>query len=173
MSHKVRGLPIEIRFLAAPKAYRGKLLSGKTAKGREVHAGCFPRRRLIVLDAAVKKQPKELARILIHELFHFGWLRLGNPKRRSFESLVGGEVGNRVRGELGWSAERMKATVSRTDRMIRSRRWREYVCESFCDSGAWLLAGVGRSEEFTLPAAARKARRAWFEQAQLVHEISV
>ncbi len=173
MSPKLRGLPIEVKFLAAPKAYRGKLLSGEAAKGREVHAGCFLRRRLIVLDAALKKQPKELARILSHELFHFAWLRLGNPKRRAFESLVDREIRNRVSGELGWSAERMKATVSRADRMIRSRRWREYVCESFCDSGAWLLAGVGRSEEFTLPAAARKARLAWFERSQLVHEISV
>src|SRR5260370_30068332 len=124
MSHKVRGLPIEIRFLAAPKAYRGKLLSGKTAKGREVHAGCFLRRRLIVLDAALKKQPKELARILSHELFHFAWLRLGNPKRRAFESLVDREIRNRVSGVLGWSAERRKATRSRAARMVRSTRWR-------------------------------------------------
>lgn len=173
MSPKVRGLPIEIRFLAAPKAYRGKLLSGEAAKGREVHAGCFLRRRLIVLDAALRKQPKELARILIHELLHFAWLRLGNPKRRAFESLVAGEIRRRVGGELGWSAERMKATLSRADRVRRSRRWREYICESFCDSGAWLLAGSGRGAEFTLPAAARKARRAWFEQSRLTHEISV
>lgn len=173
MSPKVRGLPIEIRFLAAPKAYRGKLLSGESARGREVHAGCFLRRRLIVLDAALRKQPKELARILTHELFHFAWLRLGNPKRRAFEALVGGEIRSRVRGELGWSAERMKATLSHADRVRRSRRWREYVCEAFCDSGAWLLAGSARSEELTLPAAARKARRAWFEQSRLADEISV
>jgi hypothetical protein len=173
MSPKVRGLPIEVRFLAAPKVYRGKLLSGESAKGREVHAGCFLRRRLIVLDAALRKRPKELARILTHELFHFAWLRLGNPKRRAFESLVGSEIRNGVRGELGWSAERMKYTVSRADRARRSRRWREYVCESFCDSGAWLLAGVARGGEFTLPAAARKARRAWFEQSRLIYEISV
>src|SRR5260370_27217486 len=124
MSPKVRGLPIEGRCLAAPKVYRGKLLSGESAKGREVHASCFLRRRLIVLDAALKKQPKELARILIHELFHFAWLRLGNPKRRAFESLVDREIRNRVRGELGWSAERTKATLRRAARMVRSTRWR-------------------------------------------------
>ena len=38
---------------------------------------------------------------------------------------------------------------------------------------AWLLGGRGRNQEFTLPAAARKARRAWFEQSRLVHEIPV
>jgi len=173
MSPKVRGLPIEVRFLAAPKAYRGKLLSGESARGREVHAGCFLRRRLIVLDAALRKQPKELARILIHELFHFAWLRLGNPRRRAFEALVAGEIRRRVCGELGWSAERMKAAVSPADHARRSRRWREYVCESFCDSGAWLLTGAGRSGEFTLPAAARRARRAWFAQSRLIYEISV
>jgi hypothetical protein len=79
----------------------------------------------------------------------------------------------RVRGELGWSAERMKAALSRTDGARRTRAWREYVCESFCDSAAWLLAGGAGSEEFTLPTAARRARRVWFEQARLTREISV
>ena len=126
-----------------------------------------------MLDAALKTRPQELARILTHELFHFAWLRLGNPQRRRYEDLLQGEIRKRVRGELGWSAERMKVTLSSADRRRRSRRWREYVCESFCDSGAWLFAGIDRSAEFTLPAAARKARRAWFEQSQLIHEISV
>ena len=91
---------------------------------------------------------------------------------------VGQEVGReardeRIRGELGWSAERMKAGLSRADRTRRTRAWREYVCESFCDSAAWLLAGSAGNEEFTLPAAARRARRVWFEQTRLTREISV
>lgn len=173
MSPKVRGLPIEIEFLPELKARRGKLLSGKTERGREVHAGCFLRQRRIVLDAALKSQPRELARILTHELFHFAWLRLGNPNRRRFEDLLQGEMRKRVRGELGWSAERMKAALKRADRARRTRAWREYVCESFCDSAAWLLAGGAGNEEFTLPTASRRARRAWFEQARLTREISV
>jgi hypothetical protein len=173
MSPKVRGLPIEVEFLPELKARRGKLLSGKTERGREVHAGCFLRQRRIVLDAALKTQPRELARILMHELFHFAWLRLGNPDRRRFEDLLQGEMRKRVRGELGWSAERMKAALRRADRTRRTRAWREYVCESFCDSAAWLLAGSAGNEEFTLPAAARRARRAWFEQTRLTREISV
>jgi hypothetical protein len=173
MSPKVRGLPIEIEFLPELKARRGKLLSGKTERGREVHAGCFLRQRRIVLDAALKTQPRELARILTHELFHFAWLRLGNPARRRFEDLLQGEMRRRVRGELGWSAERMKAALSRADRASRTRAWREYVCESFCDSAAWLLAGSAGNEELTLPSSARRARRAWFEKTRLTREISV
>jgi hypothetical protein len=173
MSPKVRGLPIEITFLPELKARRGKLLSGKTERGREVHAGSFLRQRRIVLDAALKTRPRELARILTHELFHFAWLHLGNPQRRRFEDLLQAEIRRRVRGELGWSAERMKTRLSRADRVRRTRAWREYVCESFCDSAAWLLAGRGGNEEFTLPSAARRARRAWFEEARLTLQISV
>lgn len=178
MSPKVRGLPIEIVFLTGLIAHRGKLLSTKKLKhiprrGREVHAGSFLRERRIVLDAALKRQPRELARILIHELFHFAWVRLGNPQRRRYEDLLQGEIRKRVGGELGWSAERLKAALRRADRTRRTRAWREYVCESFCDSAAWLLAGRGGSEEFTLPPGARRARRAWFEQARLTLQISV
>jgi hypothetical protein len=173
MSPKVRGLPIEITFLPELKARRGKLLSGRAERGREVHAGCFLRQRRIVLDAALKMRPRELERILTHELFHFAWLRLGNPQRRRFEDLLQGEIGKRVPGELGWSAERMKAALSSADRKRRTRAWREYVCESFCDTAAWLLAGRGGSEEFTLPAAARRARRIWFENSRLMIQISV
>jgi hypothetical protein len=173
MSPKVRGLPIQIMFLPDLKVRRGKLLSGKTERGREVHAGSFLRQRRIVLDAALKKQPRELARILTHELFHFAWLRLGNPKRRQFEDLLCGEIRKRVRGELGWSAERMKAALSVADRTRRTRAWREYVCESFCDSAASLLHRSGAHHEFTLPPAARRLRRAWFELARLTAEISV
>src|ERR1700704_6470319 len=107
MSPEIRGLPIEIRFVLSPRAHRGKLLSGRAGPGREVHAGSFLRQRRIVLDAALKKKPRELARILTHELFHFAWLRLGNPQRRRYEDLLQAEIRKRVRGELGWSAERM------------------------------------------------------------------
>jgi hypothetical protein len=173
MSPRIRGLPIEITFLPALHAHRGKLLSGKTASGREVHAGSFLRQRRIVLDAALKKQPAELARILTHELFHFVWLRLGNPKRRAYEELLLQEFRQRIKGELGWSAEGVKSALTRGDRVRGSRRWREYVCESFCDSAAWLLAGARRHEEFTLPPAARRTRRLWFEQTRLTRQISV
>ncbi len=172
MSPEVCGLPIEITFQPALRAHRGKLLSGDS-RGREVHAASFLRQRRIVLDAALKKQPRELTRILLHELFHFAWMRLGNPKRRSYEDLLRRELTTRVKGELGWSAESAKKALTRVDWARRTRRWREYVCESFCDSGAWLLAGARRHEEFTLPSSARRTRRVWFEHAQLTRQISV
>ncbi len=173
MSPEAHGQPIEITFARDLRAHRGKLLTGREARGREVHAASFLRERRIVLDAGLKRKPRELDRILTHELFHFAWLRLGNPKRRSYEALLDAEIRRRMAGELGWSAERVKESLNRADRAGRSRRWREYVCESFCDSGAWLLAGRGRHAEFTLPAPARRARREWFVLTGLARRISI
>jgi hypothetical protein len=173
MSPQVCGRPIRITFRTSLRAHRGKLFSGGGAPGKEVHAGSFLRQRRIVLDAALKAQPAELGRILTHELFHFAWLRLGNPMRKSYEELLRDELGHRVQGELGWSAESAKERLTRGDSTRRTRRWREYVCESFCDSGAYLLSKRKRHTEFTLPGSARRARRAWFVQAQLSRQISV
>ena len=39
--------------------------------GLPVYAGSFIRKRQIVLDRELERQPRELARILVHELFHF------------------------------------------------------------------------------------------------------
>ena len=139
----------------------------------EVHAGCFLHERRIVLDSALKKRPRELARILTHELFHFGWLRLGNPKRRAFEEILRREARSRVPGELGWSAERLKMALNRKDCALRTRQWREYVCESFCDTAGWLLSPARRHGEYTLPVAARRHRRAFFERTRLTRRISV
>ena len=153
---------IEITFVPHLRAHRGKLLTGRDARGREVHAASFLRERRIVLDAALKSKPRELDRILTHELFHFAWLRLGNPKRRSYEALLDAEIRRRIPGELGWSAERVKESLSREDCVSGAAGdgASTYV-KSFCDSGAWLLSGRGRHAEFTLPAATRLTRRGW------------
>jgi hypothetical protein len=94
-------------------------------------------------------------------LFHFVWLRAGNPVRQSFETLLSGET---RRGELGWSAEWRMGVLTPADVQGRSRRWREYCCESFCDTAAWLYSGVRRHPEFTLAARFRRARRVWFRK---------
>jgi len=158
---KPAGRPIRLRFAPRLSARRGRLLSERAA-GTPVHAGTFLRRREMVLDAELLKNPRELARILIHELFHFVWLRLDNATRRSWEALLEEELRGRARGELGWSAEWRKRGLAPADRARRSRRWRDYVAESFCDTAAWLLAAGRRHEEHTLAAARRRARRRWF-----------
>ena len=127
----------------------------------EVHAGSFLRVRRIAFNCPAREFP----RIFVHEVFHFVWLRLGNPRRRSYERLVEAELRGGARGELGWSAEWRKAALDRAGWLRRTRRWREYCCESFCDTAAWLYAGRGKHDEFTLAARWRERRRRWFAGA--------
>jgi hypothetical protein len=124
-----------------------------------VHAGAFLRERRIAFDCAGAEFP----RILAHELAHFVWLRLGNPRRRSWENLLRAELRSRIPGDLGWSAEWRKKALAPGDIAARTRRWREYCCEAFCDTAAWMWSGIARHPEFTLAAAPCRERRRWFE----------
>lgn len=119
----------------------------------------------MLLDAGLLSTRNEFDRILVHELFHFVWVRLSNAVRRAWERQLAAEIRGKVRGELGWSAEWRKGELKRADLARRTPRWRRYVCESFCDTAAWLYAELKRHPEFTLPAATRRSRRAWFEEA--------
>jgi hypothetical protein len=123
-----------------------------------VHAGSFLRERRIAFDCTQAEFP----RIFVHELFHFVWLRLGNPVRHSWEALLSAERRSGEEGELGWSAEWRKTALRRIDVARRTRAWRLYCCESFCDTAAWLYGGVARHGEFTLAANLRRTRRRWF-----------
>jgi hypothetical protein len=129
-----------------------------------VYAGSFIRKRQIVLDRELEHQPKELARILVHELFHFVWVRLGNPARRSYEALLTREWELRARGELGWSAELRKRALMEGP-TFDAPSWRDYLCESFCDTGAWIYCGVRRHPEYTLSARHRDRRAEWFRRS--------
>ncbi len=140
---------------------------------REVHAGSFVRERRIAFDHDLLYKRREFARIFVHELFHFVWVRLGNPDRRSYERMVLNEIEQRARGELGWSAEWRKQALSRRHWKMRHRRWREYVCESFCDSAAWMFAGLARHPEFTLAGRYRERRRRWFQRWAGSSQISI
>ena len=126
------------------------------------HAATNIPRRRILLDAGLLAQPGEFERILIHEIFHFAWVRLSNRTRRGWERVLASEFAARTQGELGWSAEWRKAKLTRADVRGRTPAWRRYVCESFCDTSAWLCAGLSRHDEFTLPLASRRLRRLWF-----------
>ena len=123
--------------------------------GPHLAASSIPK-RLILLDVEVLTRRGDFERILIHEIFHFVWVSLGNPRRREWENLLAAEISAGVRGELGWSAEWRKGKLP--------VGWRRYICESFCDSAAWLWSGLALHDEFTLASPARRARKKWLEQ---------
>jgi len=143
------GMPVRIDLVHGLHDQRGP-----------VHGGAFLRERRIALDCT----PSEFSRIFVHEVSHFIWLRLGNKARRSFEEVVRREIAAGAPGELGWSAEWRKNALRPRDPGARTRRWREYCCESFCDTAAWLYAGRKRHGEFTLHAPWRGGRRRWFAE---------
>jgi hypothetical protein len=159
----MEGRSVSVRFLPALTA-DGRHLYSNLPYGQPVHAGSFIRKRQIVLDQELQRQPKELTRILVHELFHFAWARLGNPLRHSYDALLREEWDRRARGELGWSAELRKLAL-RESSIRGGRLWREYLCESFCDTGAWIYSGVRRHPEYTLAARHRNHRANWFRSA--------
>ena len=158
----LQGRAIRIRFLPDLRAGRDKLYS-QCPYGQPVYAASFIRRRSIVLDLELRQRSRELARILVHELFHFVWVRLGNPVRSSYLALLQKEWKQHARGELGWSAETRKARL-RSGRSCahRQQQWRDYACESFCDTAAWLYSGLRRHPEVTLAARHRTRRAEWF-----------
>src|SRR5215471_11946757 len=63
----------------------------------DVHGGSFVRERRIALNCT----RAEFERILVHELFHFAWVRAGNPVRRGYEDLLAREFRSGANGELG------------------------------------------------------------------------
>jgi hypothetical protein len=154
---RLTGAPIRITKRQDLRVSRGRIVAGR---GTHVHAATFIRRRHIVLDADLLVDDAELRRILIHELFHFVWVRLANRVRQSFERLL---IGQRsVAGELGWSAEYRKEELALPDVRRRTRKWREYCCEAFCDTAAYLYARSRQHDEYTLPLRQRKKRIRWF-----------
>jgi hypothetical protein len=138
-----------------------------------VHAGAFLRERRIAFEPALAGDREEFARIFVHEVFHFVWLRLGNARRWSFEALLREELLRHARGDLGWSAEWRKRALRPDDAELRTRRWREYVCESFCDTAGWLFSGIRTHREYTLARRFRERRRRWFVQSDLTGRISI
>src|SRR5436190_1594969 len=140
------GLPISVEMVRNLRDRRGP-----------VHAGCFLRERRIAFDCTRAEFP----RIFVHEVAHFIWLRLGNLKRRSYESLIRSE---HAPGELGWSAEWRKNALAASDIAGSTRRWREYCCESFCDTAAYLYSGLKRHPEFTIAGNLRRKRAEWFRR---------
>ena len=158
---QIVGAPIRIRFSPGLRASRHRLAAGTqrhASRWQEIHAGTYVRRRHTIVDQALLADRRELTRILLHELFHYAWARLGNSARQSFEELLLTERAERARGELGWSSELSRRNLGQA----RGRMWREYVCEAFCDTAAWHYSGIGAHGEFTLAPRFRRRRAIWF-----------
>ncbi len=166
------GRCIHVSFRPRLTAHRGKLLS-RSPKGDAVYAGSFLRKRRIVLDDDMLRTPRILERIFVHEVFHFVWLRLGANVRAAFEELVASEFDRAARGELGWSSESMKLKLTQADREERSRRWRDYICESFCDTAGWLFGTTRQYSEMTLARRFRESRRRWFREHLSARPLSI
>jgi hypothetical protein len=156
-----------VHFLGQPVEIRYSRDLVDTA-GNPAHAATFIRVRLIILDAELTENPAEHERILLHELFHFTWVRSSNSLRHNWEKLLHREWNERARGEAGWSAEWRKQELKPADPDNRTRKWREYCCESFCDTLAAVHASnqssEKQSEEMTL-SRKRLAQRAAFLSA--------
>jgi hypothetical protein len=152
-----------LRSVRLPKlAGRPVLVRMRPSLGPHLAATSIPR-RVILLDSEVLKR-REFERILIHEIFHFAWVRLSNALRRDWERTLARELDQHARGELGWSAERRKSKLTSRHVRGRDRLWRLYACESFCDTAAWRFASLRKHEEFTLALRFRRLRQAWFEK---------
>ena len=169
---QLSGRRIHVSFKPALTAHRGKLLS-KSFKGDAVYAGCFLRKRRIVMDDDMLRTPRVLERIFVHEVFHFVWLRLGPAVRTSYEEMVSSEWDRAAKGELGWSSESLKLKVTEADRATRTRRWREYICESFCDTAGWLFGSTRQYSEMTLARRYRESRRRWFQEHLSARPLSI
>ena len=152
---------------------RRKLLVGLTDEDSRMHAASFVPNRHIVIDRSLLDRRWELARILYHEIFHFVWARLGNPLRQSYEELLRREWAESARGELGWSAEQRKLALKPGAIRRRTRRWADYVCESFCDSAAWFCLRRASHPEWTLKPRFRERRRRWFLAADVLPRLQL
>ena len=136
------GRPIEIR-------YQANLLD---TAGNAAHAATFIRDRLIVLDEDLQKDSRG-ARCAFCSM------------NCCTSSGCGRETGAASHGKTSCAKNGKRAFAANADgrpsgaRMqlravdvrVRTRAWREYCCESFCDTGAWFCGG-GEKEVTLAPA---------------------
>lgn len=121
---------------------------------RPAIAGADIRRREIHLHPDLRNDAVERSRILTHEIFHFAWVRLGNPRREEWKQILERELSAHAKGELGESSNWRKQELP--------KNFPNYVCESFCDTAAWLYSDCREHEEYTLANRWRQKRKAWF-----------
>ena len=95
------------------------------------------------------RTPRVLERIFVHEVFHFVWSKLGNRLRASYQELVLDELGCDAR-RTRLVRRSMKLQLAKSDLEGRTRRWKDYLCESFCDTAGWLYGSARQYSEMTL-----------------------
>lgn len=157
------GRPVQVAFLPELTAHRGKLLS-RADRGTPVYAATYIRRRRMVLETSLLADPAALRFIFVHELFHFVWVRLSNRTRDEYSELLTRELARNARGELGESSLVKKAEIRRQPECLPSSAlWRDYICESFCDSAACILTGAPVHAGLKLATRWIDIRRDWFE----------
>src|SRR5260370_25410300 len=87
-------------------------------------AGVSLPRRLVLLDPVVLRQRGDFERIMVHEIFHFVWRRLSNPRRLSWEHVIAAELVRCAAGEPGSSAECRKNKAKPSPRLGPPPAWR-------------------------------------------------
>jgi hypothetical protein len=150
--------PLHIDIRPTLTACNGRLLSNQPHRGCAVFAASFIRKRQIVFDEELLTRSDLLRGILLHELFHFAWVRAGNGVRRNYAALLREELSKGARAEMGESSEVSKRKLDETN---RPARWKHYVCESFCDTAAWYFSPA-RNGSPRLAARWRRKRANWF-----------
>lgn len=154
------GAPLRVDVRPCLTACSGELLWNQPQRGHSVFAASFIRKREIIVEEELLNVSLLLRGILLHEIFHFAWVRAGNEVRRNYAALLNEEVSRGARSELGESSEVSKRRLAGTD---ESDRWKHYVCESFCDTAAWyfssnLIEPVGLARRW------RSRRVDWFRE---------
>lgn len=152
----IDGGPVFISARPDLARHQGKLLSPSRGTGTAVYAASFIRQRRIVLESSLLSEPDLLPLILVHEVFHFVWPRLANRQRQEYTEILKSERVRGARGELGESSGVRKLTCDTPS------DWKDYVCESFCDTAAFLYGGVPRHPWFRLASRWTQRRSLWF-----------
>lgn len=154
------GAPLHLDIQPGLTSSGGRLFSNQPHRGHAVYAASFIRKREIVLEEELPTEGGLLPAILLHELFHFAWVRAGNEVRRNYEALLREELTGGARAEIGESSEVSKGRLHGQE---NPSNWKHYVCESFCDTAAWHFSPKS-SGPIRLAARWRRKRAAWFRE---------
>ena len=139
-----------------------------------VHAGSLLRERRILLETTLAGDPADFARIFVHELFHFAWLRLGNPRRRSYELLLAEEICRGCQGRT-WLVRGMAQDRTRALRPPAAHPPLARIClrELLRFRRVALFRRRAAIQNLRFLRASGQGARTWFERSVATDGISV